>query len=903
MTNANDAPAYTRSHWAKSDRQDHRRIHLLEHHLADVGACFEELLAQPTIRQRLAHSGGLDTLDDATAARLALFAALHDIGKVNTGFQTQIWRDADLPAGQRRPGRAGHTLDLTPLLNDKDEETGRRFFDALGWWLEATESWDDRDGETVSALFIAALSHHGLPLQMEDGRSRNPAIWRSFGGLDPEACVRRIGGLARQWFPAAFAPNAPPLPSDSAFQHHFLGLCYQWQADGADISGATASTYTLADADKGAAISVTVSFTDDAGNEESLTSAATAAVAAATEEGEEPTDRPHRLTAEASGGAVVLTWKAPEGYRSDYRILRNRPELGEAEPLVYVAYTDTTDVTYTDTDVEPGVLYVYSVTALDFLGDAGEASRPVEIRMQATSQQQTANSPATGAPAITGTAQVGETLTADTSGIADADGLSNAVFSYQWQAGGADISGATGSTYTLADADEGKAISVAVSFTDNAGNAESVASAATAAVEARPNRPATGALTITGAARVGELLTADVSEIADADGLEKAAFAYQWQADSTDLSGATDSSYTLAASDEGKAISVTVSFTDYAGHEESFTSTATAAVVAAAEEDEEPTDRPHGLTAEASDGAVVLTWTAPVVDYQVSSYHILRHRPEQGEAEPLVYVDQTPNKDTSYTDTDVEAGVLYVYRVKAIVNWMGDLGDASDAAQIRVQATAQEQTANNPATGAPTITGKAQVGEMLTADVSGISDDDGLSNAVFSYQWQADGADISSATSDTYTLADADEGKAISVKVSFTDDAGNAETLTSAATAAAEAKPNTPATGQPTISGTAQVGQTHVRHRRCGRLDQRRLQLPVAGGRRGNIRDDRFHIHPGRRRRGQGHKREGVLQRRRGERGDADQRGDGGGGIQAEHTGHGRAYHQRYGPGGSNPGG
>ena len=121
MTNANDAPAYTRSHWAKSDRQDHRRIHLLEHHLADVGACFEDLLAQPTIRQRLAHSGGLDTLDDATAAWLALFAALHDIGKVNTGFQTQIRRDADLPAGQRRPGRAGHTLDLTPLLNDKDK--------------------------------------------------------------------------------------------------------------------------------------------------------------------------------------------------------------------------------------------------------------------------------------------------------------------------------------------------------------------------------------------------------------------------------------------------------------------------------------------------------------------------------------------------------------------------------------------------------------------------------------------------------------------------------------------------------------------------------------------------------------------------------------------------------------
>ena len=42
------------------------------------------------------------------------------------------------------------------------------------------------------------------------------------------------------------------------------------------------------------------------------------------------------------------------------------------------------------------------------------------------------NSPATGAPTITGTAQVGETLTADTSGIADADGLANVSYSYQW---------------------------------------------------------------------------------------------------------------------------------------------------------------------------------------------------------------------------------------------------------------------------------------------------------------------------------------------------------------------------------------------------------------------------------------------------------------------------------------
>ena len=82
-------PAYTRRHWAKSDRRDSQRIHLLGHHLADVGACFEGLLRQPTIRQRLARTAGRDDLDAATVARLCVFAALHDIGKVNVGFQTR----------------------------------------------------------------------------------------------------------------------------------------------------------------------------------------------------------------------------------------------------------------------------------------------------------------------------------------------------------------------------------------------------------------------------------------------------------------------------------------------------------------------------------------------------------------------------------------------------------------------------------------------------------------------------------------------------------------------------------------------------------------------------------------------------------------------------------------------
>ena len=96
------------------------------------------------------------------------------------------------------------------------------------------------------------------------------------------------------------------------------------------------------------------------------------------------------------------------------------------------------------------------------------------------------------------------------------------------------------------------------------------------------------------------------------------------------------------------------------------------------------------------------------------------------------------------------------------------------------------QPANAAATGAPTISGTARVGETLTASTAGISDANGLTGAEFAYQWvSSDGgtdADIAGATNQSYTLAETDAGKRIKVRVSFTDDAGHLETLTSAAT-------------------------------------------------------------------------------------------------------------------------
>ena len=168
--------------------------------------------------------------------------------------------------------------------------------------------------------------------------------------------------------------------------------------------------------------------------------------------------------------------------------------------------------------------------------------------------------------------------------IADADGMSGAVFIYQWLADDADIAGATSDTYTLVDVDLEKAVKVRVIFTDNADNEETLTSEATAAVAPRPNSPATGAPTISGTAQVGETLTVDTSGIDDADGMSKAVFSYQWLANGADVAGATSDTYTPVADDVGKAIKVKVSFRDDRNHQESLTSAATAAVTAAADD-------------------------------------------------------------------------------------------------------------------------------------------------------------------------------------------------------------------------------------------------------------------------------------------------------------------------------
>ena len=563
---------------------------------------------------------------------------------------------------------------------------------------------------------------------------------------------------------------------------------YQWLTDDTDISGATGSAYILTDSDQGKAVRVRVSFTDDAGHEETLTSESIVVPV-----------RPHGLTAAVSDGAVVLTWNPPVGfsYLYDYQILRNRPELGEAEPLVYVN-TGTAETTYTDTDVEPGVLYVYRVKAASYFARFTEASEPVEIR----TAEAAANTPATGAPAISGDLVVGQTLSADTSAIEDDDGLTNPAFVYQWLADDTGISGATDSRYTLVDSDGGKAIKVTVSFTDDAANEESLTSAATAAVEPAPtlltaeflDTPSShdGETAFTFELRLSEEF--DLSHVTLRDHAFTVTGGEVTGARHLEPDSATPNirwEITVAPDGNGDATVVLPATTDCTAQgaictgDGKMLSGGVTVTVAGPEGEEQQQTPPENNPAT---GAPAISGTAQVGQTLTADTSGIADGDGTGDA-TFAYQWLADDTDiagatgSSYTLTDSDEGKA----IRVQVSFTDDAGNDETLTSAMTAAVAPRP--NTPATGAPTISGAVQVEETLTADTSGITDEDGLTNVSFSYQWLADDTDISGATASSYTLVDSDEGKAIKVRVSFTDDAGNAESLTSSATAAVAAAP------------------------------------------------------------------------------------------------------------------
>ena len=322
-----------------------------------------------------------------------------------------------------------------------------------------------------------------------------------------------------------------------------------------------------------------------------------------------------------------------------------------------------------------------------------------------------------------------------------------APLSYQWQKNGANIAGATSSSYTTpatTTADTGSTFVVVVS--NSVGTATS--NAATLTVSPAPLAPTITAQPVNQTVTVGQTATFSVTASGTAP------LSYQWQKNGANIAGAISSSYTTLATttaDSGSTFRLVVS--NNAG---TITSNAATLTVNPAPMAPAITTQPSSQTVPPGQTAtftVVATGTAPL------SYQWQKNGANIAAA-------TSPSYTTPVTTT-ADTGSTFVVVVS---NGVGTA--TSNTATLTVSAapvapTITTQPANQTVTAGQTAT--------FTVATGG--------TAPLSYQWQKNGANIAGATSSSYTTlatTTADSGSTFVVVVSNSvgTATSNAATLT-----------------------------------------------------------------------------------------------------------------------------
>ena len=360
------------------------------------------------------------------------------------------------------------------------------------------------------------------------------------------------------------------------------------------------------------------------------------------------------------------------------------------------------------------------------------------------------NNPATGDPTIAGEAIAGETLTAATSAIMDADRLDNVRYSYQWVRVDEDgsnptpITGEMGSTYTLSDDDVGKRVRVRVSFTDDNFIPEERTSDA---------YPAMGTVIAPPLVRnLAETTHSNTLSVGDASGTAVT------QGFGT---GSHDGGYRLTG------VSVHIGENNFSGSE-----TATFKIYDS-EANGTPRDEVYVLTTPTLTAGSTALFDAPAgAKLEPDTiYHVVFQGSgnSNSDLKLALTASDTQTGETGWTIEDA-------YRSNESIHGGGR--------SVKMSIHGSE---NNAATGDPTISGDPRVGFTLTAHTAAIMDADDLNNVSYSYEWirvDADGTNPTPITGEmgsTYMLTTADEGKKIIVTVSFTDDNSVPEERTSEA--------------------------------------------------------------------------------------------------------------------------
>lgn len=388
-----------------------------------------------------------------------------------------------------------------------------------------------------------------------------------------------------------------------------------------------------------------------------------------------------------------------------------------------VAISGATSTTYTPVGSDAGSTLTLTVTATGLGYPTVSASATTAVVLPGTI--------VAGTAVISGTAQVGTTLSLTSTGWTP----SGVALGYQWLRDGATISGATTASYAPVLADVSHTLSGKVTGTKTGYVTATVTSAQTAAVAPAQQRTVVaGTVTISGTPLVSSTLTAQPGTWSP----NNVRLSYQWLRDGVAIQGETGSTYTVALTDIGHRLSVSVTGARF-GYVSATATSARTAVVA----------QPR-VTA----GTVTIAGT-PTVGSRLTT--------QPGNWSPntvrLAYqwlrdgVAVSGATRTGYTLTLADVG--HVLSVSVTGTRFGYVPATAVSAPTAVV------TQPRVVAGAVLLVGTPTVSSTLFAQAGGWDPN----NVTLTYQWLRDGVPIQAANRRTYTVTRADVGHTLTVTV------------------------------------------------------------------------------------------------------------------------------------------
>ncbi|MBS0662520.1 MAG: immunoglobulin domain-containing protein [Verrucomicrobia bacterium] len=399
-----------------------------------------------------------------------------------------------------------------------------------------TFQWQ-KDGASVAGATSASLSLSNV--QAADAGTYTAVATNSAGSATSSGAVLTVQAAP----PAAVAPAITTQPLSQSVTVGtavtFTGAAsgspaptFQWQKDGANLAGATSSTLTLGSVQLGDAGSYVLVATNSAGSASS--SPATLGVQPLTV-APSFTSQPASQTATV-GGTVNFSAAASGVPAPTYQWRKDGADLPGA-----------TGATLTLGSVQNSDAGSYTVVASNSAGSVTSSAATLTVQ---------AAPPVNTPPSITAQPS-SQSAVAGNSVTFSVGASGNPAPAFQWQFNGAAITGATGSTLTLASVQAADAGSYRVVVTNSAGSVTS--NAATLAVQAATVAPSISSQPTSQTVTTGASVTFSVA----ASGVPSPA--YLWLKDGTAIPGATGSSFTIASAGAADAGSYAVQVTNSAG--------------------------------------------------------------------------------------------------------------------------------------------------------------------------------------------------------------------------------------------------------------------------------------------------------------------------------------------------